>query len=442
MNAKRLVLIALMIPSFYFVPTQEKISIKQFDQYYTLYTTGNLKAVWDITIVPGEGTESMFLHVFFSKKAYVKDAVVTDSEGSLNSKMVSREGVPVLEITFRKRLSAGVEYHFKCTLDVWKAVEVGETEGSFTLLTGYNFPVETLNITAVIPEGTKLRSFFPADGKVSAEKSVSWSMESLPAGYTIQVSLSFDVLSEKYADTLFNDAVNLYHLQDFEGASQKFEQARLIYEALHLQEKVDQCDTYFARIEGLKKGLPLFKEAVQLYTDGNYSEAAAKFREVKSIYEEHQLPTDEVESYLVKCDTYVSAFSELQTAETLLGENKGTEAREHLVKARELFLAVNDTTMVEQVDARIAQISSRTEAPQTKTGRKLFLFIAVVAIVAVVAAVFVVSRRPKPSPVQSQEEIQEEMRKVKARFVYGEINKKEYDEKLAELEKQLRERKS
>ncbi len=442
MNVKRLVLIALMIPSFFFVPTQEKISIKQFDQYYTLYTTGNLKAVWDITIVPGEGTESMFLHVFFSKKAYVKDAVVTDSEGSLNSKMLSREGVPILEITFRKRLSAGAEYHFKCTLDVWKAVDVGETEGSFTLLTGYNFPVETLNITAVIPEGTKLRSFFPADGKVSAEKSISWSMESLPAGYTIQVSLSFDVLSEKFADTLFTDGVNLYHLQDFEGARQKFEQARLIYESLHLQEKVDQCDTYFTRIEGLKKGLPLFKEAVQLYTDSNYSEAGAKFREVKSIYDEHQLPTDEVESYIVKCDTYVSAFSELQTAETLLGENKGTEAREHLVKARELFLAVNDTTMVEQIDGKIAQISSRTEAPQTRTGRKLLLFIVVVVIIVVAAALFVVSRRSKPALVQSQEEIREEMRKVKARFVYGEINKKEYEEKLAELEKQLRERKS
>ncbi len=437
----RFALIVLVIPSLLAVPAQENTTIVEFDQHYTLLSTGNLIAVWDITITPEEGLKSMVLHAFFSKKAYIKNVVVSDAEGSLNSKMLSREGVPLLEITFRDRLPPGQQYHFTCNLEVWKAVDIGETEGSFTMLTGYNFPVEKLKVTAALPGGTKLRSFFPADGKVSSGEvtSISWTMSSLPSGYNIQISIAFDILSESFADNLFQDGLNLYNLKDFENASSKFEQARDIYSELNLQEKVSQCDTYLGYIEGMKAGLPLFEEGVTLYQEGKYAEAAAKFQEVKSIFEQYGIVTDEVDTYIEKSTTYLDAFSELQKGDTLLQEGKKTEARAHFVKARELFSGLGDSVMVEQVNTKIEETAEK-EVVQEEKGRSFTgLVVVVIAIAGIVGLVLV--RVRKPAVLLTEEQVQEEMRQLKARFVYGEINKKQYEERLAELEKMLEERK-
>ncbi len=437
MNRKGILLMAVVIPNLFLVPAQEKLTIKQFDQYYRLLPAGNVKAVWDITIIPGEGTKSMLLHAFFSAKAYIKDVAVTDSEGSLNSKMISKEGVPILEINFRERLPPGAEYHFTCNLDVWKAVDIGETEGSFTLLTGYNFPIEVLNITTVLPEGTRLRNFFPADGKVSSEKgTILWVMNSLPAGYTIQVSVSFDVLSEEFADNLFDDGMNLYNLQDLENASSKFEQALELYRSLNLQEKADECALYLDRIEGLREGLPIFTEAVSLYDSGNYTEALAKFNQVRSIYEDHNLPTDRIDEYISKSSTFLEAYSEFQKGEKALEKNE-EEARNHFERARQLFSEVEDTSMIERIDRLLEQIL-REEGAESEKKIPLSLVGAVIAVFGAAASILVATRLRKPAPVHTEEEIREEMRQLKARFVYGEINKREYEEKLAELERKLK----
>lgn len=449
---RKVVLMAMLIPSLFFVPTQEKITVVQFDQHYELLPTGNVNATWNVTIIPEEGIRDMLLHAFFSKKAYINDVVVTDSEGSLNSKMLTKEGVPILEITFRERLSPGVEYHFTCDLEVWKAMDIGETEGSFTVLTGYNFPIEALHVTTVLPEGTKLRSFFPADGQVSSGRDViTWSMSSLPAGYNIQISVSFDLLSESFADNLFSDGINLYELQDFENAREKFEQALSIYESLDLSEKSDECTTYLDRIDGLEQGLPLFEEAVDLFEKGEHKEAVTKFEEVKSIYEEHQLTTDEIDEYISRSTTYVEAFTELQKGEAALQEGDKKEARDHFTKAKQLFSQVGDDDMVKQVDSRIQQIvleetSSKSESESEDTGKgngKIpFFLVGGVLVIVVAVGIVAVMKMRKPVPVYTEEEIREEMRQLKARFVYGEINKKDYEKQLAELEKMLKEYKT
>jgi tetratricopeptide (TPR) repeat protein len=437
------VLIAFIIPNLLLVPTQEKMTILEFDQHYELLPTGNLLATWELTIVPAERVKSMLLHAFFSKKAYVKDVVVSDAEGSLNSRMISREDVPLLEVNFREELSLGAEYHFKCILEVWKAVDIGETEGSFTLLTGYNFPVEELNITTQLPEGTKLRSFFPADGTVSAGKhtEISWSMSSLPSGYNIQISVSFAILSEDVADDFFSDGKDFYDMQNFENAREKFEQAQEIYESLNLQEKADQCRTYMDRIEGLEEGLPLFREAVVLYDSKKYAEALAKFREVKSIYEEHQISAEEVDSYISDCTTYIDAYAELQEAETYLEEGKKREAKDHFNRAKTLFSHVQDAAMVAQIDARLEETEEDVDVPDTTEGGNPLAMIGIVVIVAAVGAGLLMKLR-KPAPVYTEEAIREEMRQLKAQFVYGEINKKQYEEQLAKLEKELQALKS
>ena len=441
MNRKAL-LIALVIPSL-FIPTQEKITVVQFDQHYEIFLDGNMKATWDLTIIPGEGVKSMLLHAFFSQKAYIKDLVVTDSEGSLNSKTLLKEGTPIIEITFRERLTPGAEYHFTCNLDVWKAVDIGETEGSFTLLTGYNFPIENLHITAVIPEGTKVRNYFPADGRVSSGNTLSWVMKSLPSGFNIQTSISFDILSESFADNVFQDGVNLYDLQDFENARRKFEEALDLYESLDIREKINACTTYLSRIDGLEQGLPLFTDAVALYDKGDFDGALTAFNQVKSIYEDHDLPTDEIDEYISNIHTYEEAFSELQKGKTALDEGKNEEARTYFSKARDLFSEVGDSDMVAEVDAELSQIIIEvkpTEPPVVEKKRPFagVIILVVVVVVGAVLLVLVKSKLQKPAVVLTAEEIREEMRQLKARFVYGEINKKEYEDRLAELEEKLK----
>jgi tetratricopeptide (TPR) repeat protein len=442
MNWKGLLLMGVVIPHLMMVPTQEKITITQFDQYYVLLPSGNLKATWDITILPEGIVKSMILHAFFSKIAYVNDVVVSDAEGSLNSRMIDREGVPLMEITFRERLVQGEEYHFTCNLDVWKAVDIGETEGSFTLLTGYNFPIEKLNVTTELPAGTKLRNYFPADGKVtSGEKSsIFWSMGSVPAGYNIQISVSFDMLSQAFADGLFADGVNLYALHDFDNATEKFQQAGEIYQLLDLYEKVTECSVYLDRIEGMKIGLPKFEEALTQYQSKDYAQALSTFTEVESVYELHQIPTDDVDSYIEKCNIYLEAYSELDQGDEQAEAGNSTEALNHYEKARELFSQLGDTLMVTQIDSMTQQITQATPQPTTappegRRGGGLVL-VGLVAVIAIVGVLYVMKRK-KPVPLGTEDEIREEMRQLKAQFVYGEINKAEYEEQLASLEEQL-----
>ncbi|MGD2250645.1 MAG: tetratricopeptide repeat protein [Candidatus Methanofastidiosia archaeon] len=436
-----LALIIVCILAMFMVSGQQDITIKQFNQDYKLLPNGNLQAVWDLTIVPEGYASNMILHAFFSKKAYINTLVVSDAEGSLNSRILSREGVPLIEITFRDRLSPGTEYYFTCELEVWKAVEIGEAEGSFSTLTGYNFPIEELDITVEIPEGAELRNYFPADGKVSSGKSttVSWSMDSLPAGYNIQISVAFDVLSEAFADGLFEDGVDFYRLQDFEKAKEKFDHAQQVYEKLNLNDKVNECILYKQRIEGMETGLPLFQEAVDLYKREEYAQAQNIFEQVKTVYEEHNIPTDEVDSYISQSTTYVKAYDELEKAESFLEQEDTEKAKTHFLKAKDFFSQVNNQTMVDHIDAKIEQIQPvPTEEPKKPDegrggGGVLILVILVVVVIGGVA--YFVMKQKKPAPVYSEDDIREEMRQLKARFVYGEINKKEYEDLLAELEK-------
>jgi tetratricopeptide (TPR) repeat protein len=443
---KGCVLIAVLIPSFVMVPTQMNITIVQFDQYYELLPDGNMMATWEITILPDGNEKNMVLHAFFSKKAYIKELVVSDALGSLSSRVISREDVPLIEVTFRERLSPGAEYYFTCRMEVWKAADIGETEGSFTVLTGYNFPVDDLNVAVQLPEGTRLRNYFPADGRVSGEPpSVSWSMSSLPEGYSINISVAFDVLSKTFADNLFSDAENLYRLKDFENSRKKFEEAQKVYESLNLRDEVRQCTVYLDRITGMEQGLPVFEEAVTLYKNEEYEKAATKFEQVKTIYEEHNIDTAEVDTYISDCSTYMKAFDELEKAENYVREGKYDEAREHFMNAKNFFSDVADSAMMQEIDAKLEQIkpveTKESEPPQTETGRRgTGLLLMIFVVIGVIA--FVVMKLRKPAVVQTEDEIREEMRELKARYVYGEINKKQYEERLAPLEEQLKSKKA
>ncbi len=439
----RYVVIAVLIPSFVMAPAQMNITIVQLDQYYELLPDGNMLATWDITILPEGNEKNMVLHAFFSRKAYIEELVVSDAVGSLSSRVISREDIPLIEVTFRERLTPGSEYHFTCRMKVWKAADIGETEGSFTLLTGYNFPIERLNVAVQLPEGTRLRNYFPADGRASGEPpSVTWSMSSLPEGYNINVSVAFDILSEAFADNLFSDGENLYRLKDFENARKKFEEAREVYLSLNLRDEASQCSVYLDQITGMEQGLPVFEEAVALYENGEYAEAVTKFNEVKTIYEEHSIDTAEIDTFISDCTTYIKAYDELEKAEAYVREGKNDEAREHFMNAKNLFSQVADTAMMQQIDANLEQLKPTETPPQTGTQRRgtgllLVIFVVVIGVVA-----FFVMKSRKPAVARTEDEIREEMRELKARFVYGEINKKQYEDQLGQLEEQLKSKKA
>lgn len=442
MNITGIILMAVMISNLFFIPAEEKITIVTFNQTYDVLPNGNLNAVWDITIIPEGNVKTMLLHAFFSKKASVEEVVVKDAQGSLNSRMLFKEGVPILEIDFRDRLTPGEEYHFTCSMEVWKAVDIGETEGIFTLLTGYNFPIEKMVITAHLPENTKVRNIFPADGRISTagkKTTILWSMNSLPAGYNIQVSFSFDILSEDFADMLFSDGENLYNLQDLDNAENKFLQALTIYESLDLQTRVDACETYLNRIDGLREALPLLEEARDHLNNGRFSEALTRFEEVKSVFEQHEIPTDEIDEFIQTATIYTQAYDELQKGDTALASGDKKAAITHLRKARDLFIQVHDTEMVDTIDSKISSIPPPETQPekQSRSGAGLVILLILVALVGLVG-ITVMRKQKKPRPAQSKEEIREGMRQLKARYVYGEINKREYDEQLAALEEQLK----
>lgn len=444
MNITGIVFIALILSTFHFVPAQEKIIIYSFDQTYNILPNGNLDAVWDITIIPETSVKTMLLHVFFSQKASVEEVVVTDAQGSLNSRMLLKEGVPILEIDFRDRLTPGEEYHFTCTMNVWKAVEIGETEGTFTLLTGYNFPIETLTIATILPENTRVRNIFPADGQTSTKgknPTIFWALNSLPSGYNIQVSVSFDVLSEEFADMLYADAENLYTLRDLTNAENKFLQALTIYESLSIQSKINECDVYLTRIEGLRKALPILEDARNQLNNRKYEEALTQFTEVQSIFQEYNIPTTGIDEYIQNITMYIQAYDELDKGDTAFASRDTKAALDHWREARSLFLQVHDTQMVEAVDAKITAIPSPTPQPEPRSRSSLIILAILIACVGV-GGIILLKKRQSPPALHSTEDIREEMRQLKARYVYGEINKREYDEQLAILEEQLKAAKS
>jgi tetratricopeptide (TPR) repeat protein len=249
------------------------------------------------------------------------------------------------------------------------------------------------------------------------------------------------MLSREFADSLFADGVNLYTLHDFDNATEKFQQAGEIYQLLDLYEKVTECSVYLDRIEGMKIGLPIFEEALTLYQNRDYAQAVSKFTEVESMYELHQIPTDDVEAYIEKCNTYLEAYSELDQGDEQAEAGNPTEAVNHYEKARELFSQLGDTVMVAQVDSTIQQVALATPRPTSAPaeGRrgKGVVLVGLVAVIGIGGVLYVMKMK-KPVPLRTEDEIREEMRQLKAQFVYGEINKAEYEGQLASLEEQLK----
>lgn len=199
-----------------------------------------------------------------------------------------------------------------------------------------------------------------------------------------------------------------------------------------------------------------FANAVELFDKGEYSAARDVFLQAQAAFAEegNQEMADECQEYIDQCQEWITkqdeADSTFEQAETLFDQGEYEKAQPLYEKAQTLYEDLGDTEKAQACSQRIQEMQETpppeeepTEPPEER-GSGLLL---VVVAAAVIIGAYVVMkykgprvREEKPEELVEPEEeparpdrIREEERKLKAQFVYGEINKEEYREKLKKL---------
>ena len=229
------------------------------------------------------------------------------------------------------------------------------------------------------------------------------------------------------------------------------------------------------------EGSQYFTTALERFNSGEYTEALDLFTQAQTAFldEGDQDMADECQTYIDQCKTELTAQeadSKAAIAEALVtqGDYQGAEAL--YAEARDLYQELGDSENVQKCSDRIAEIqdmeSAEEEEPTPepeKKGSGLLLVGALAAVVVAVIAFFVARKyvgrgapegRETPEEIERTEELEkiekveelEEIEKIeelerppvtekiregerdlKAQFVYGEINREEYREKLRKL---------
>ena len=226
------------------------------------------------------------------------------------------------------------------------------------------------------------------------------------------------------------------------------------------------------------EGSQYFTTALEHFNSEEYTEALDLFTRAQTAFLEEgdQEMADECQTYIDQCKTELTAQEadfKVAQAEALItsGDYEGAETL--YAEAKELYQELGDSENVQKCSDRIAEIQDMkpaeeeepTPEPEKKDSGALLVVALVVAVVAVI--VFFVARKfvgrgapagkeipEEPEEIEKIEEIEEleEMeeleelerpsvtekiregeRDLKAQFVYGEINREEYREKLRKL---------
>jgi uncharacterized membrane protein len=196
------------------------------------------------------------------------------------------------------------------------------------------------------------------------------------------------------------------------------------------------------------------------FDEENYERAKKYYEEAKSLYQrvENQEKVELMDKKTKEC----LAFSNLSQGDLYYEEGQHLMAMQSYEKARREFVLLGNLDIIDYIETRLEELSQITGKPVSPppqqspsqsspgSGRKgaggLFLVIIIVALVGVVVY-FVKFRTPSESVESSEEDVTtereplspsekkaEEIRTLKAKFVYGEISRKEYEKKLRELE--------
>lgn len=208
----------------------------------------------------------------------------------------------------------------------------------------------------------------------------------------------------------------------------------------------------------------LYNSALELFNKGNCTEAVPLFTQAQAAFtqEGNQNMASQCQTYLDQCHAQViqgDAASKVTQAEQLIGQEKYDEAATLLQEAISLYEELGDSEKVQSLSERLTEVQNMKTKPEEtlkpEEKRNLGRLIVVVVVAAVVGIAFFVVKSRKATvgrPVVTEkkevraekvekkekkavpsERVKEEERKLKAQFVYGEISKEEYREKLKQL---------
>lgn len=225
-------------------------------------------------------------------------------------------------------------------------------------------------------------------------------------------------------------------------------------------------------IEEPKKGRELYDEALTLYNEGNCTDALPLFAQAKDEFlkEENQEMVDASQEHIDQCKTMLAvkeADSLFSRAENKFEQKEYEDAVELYKQARTAYEELGESEEAALCTQRIQYIqglqssAEKTPEPESKPHSKRRPAVALIPLVVImigVGAYYLVKQRKKLTAVVEFEEkeeeateveekvkdlkkpkiipserIKKEERKLKAQFVYGEINRKQYREALGKL---------
>jgi len=210
----------------------------------------------------------------------------------------------------------------------------------------------------------------------------------------------------------FNRAVVLFEAENCIDAVDLFHQAQALFVEEGNQEMADQCQEYIEECEELfakqADAEAKFSQAEGLFQQGEYDTAMAVYEEARTLYQELG-DTEKVQ----QCSDRIEEIEQLQVPEETPVEDSGGRGSGLILLA--VILAVGIAISYFGVTRYIRKRPEleREEKVEEKEREEQ-------------------EEEPETESVPS-EEIREEERKLKAQFVYGEINKEEYKEKLRKL---------
>lgn len=195
--------------------------------------------------------------------------------------------------------------------------------------------------------------------------------------------------------------------------------------------------------------------ADRYYENGEYEKARKYYEETRNLYQ--QAGNTEKAQEMDRNATECAALLEYKQAEEFYAQKDYAKAMEAYERARRGFVLLGDLDKVGKIEERLEELSALTgrptSAPPGRTDRipaserprsggagGLFLVLLLVALVGggIYLWKFRKPAQPEPEketePASPPESKAEDIRKLKARFVYGEITRKDYEKKLRELE--------
>lgn len=191
------------------------------------------------------------------------------------------------------------------------------------------------------------------------------------------------------------------------------------------------------------------------FNDEDYEKARKYYEDARSLYQQAG-DQEKAQEMDLKVKESV-AHRDLKMAEDLYTQKEYDKAMQAYERARRGFVSLGDFDMVDQIEDRLEELSeltgkpvpslsptgqpSRTPRPRQGGARGLLFVLFLVILVGVGVYLWKFRGKEAQPETKAEEKIlppseakAEEVRKLKAKFVYGEISRKEYEKKLRELE--------